>query len=115
SPQATMHARHPTMERLSGSSGKWNQTPRTHTKKSMSICPRIFPRSNTSMSNRLENSVRIFVAALGFVGAMFISPWVPIVYIVLLALRFRAWEAVVLGAFVDFLWLPGSALSHMPL
>ena len=68
------------------------------------------------MSNRTENSVRIAVATLGFVGAAYISPLVPAVCIGLLALRFRAWEAIALGAFVDFMWQPaGSLIVHMPL
>jgi len=67
------------------------------------------------MSNGLENSVRIGVAALGFFGALYISPWVPVVCIVLLAIRFRAWEAIVLGVFIDLMWLPGGHFASLPL
>ncbi|MEN9561364.1 MAG: hypothetical protein RIQ56_637 [Candidatus Parcubacteria bacterium] len=58
------------------------------------------------MSFHLENSVRFFVACLGVYGALFISAWVSAVCILLLALRFRSWEAVLLGAFIDSMWMP---------
>ena len=68
------------------------------------------------MSNLVENSLRAGVFFLGLFGALSISPWVTIVCIALLALRFRAWEAIVLGVVVDLMWLPaGSLLVHLPL
>jgi hypothetical protein len=34
----------------------------------------------------------------------------------LLAFRFRAWEVMVLGMFIDFLWLPGGTfIAPLPL
>ena len=53
--------------------------------------------------------LRIIVAVIGFFSAIFLPWWIPAICIVLLSLRFRAWEAIVLGVFMDLLWLsPGS-------
>lgn len=51
-------------------------------------------------------SIRIAIACAGFFSALFLSPWIPVLAIVLLALRFRAWEGILLGLFLDLLWLP---------
>jgi hypothetical protein len=56
--------------------------------------------------------LRILVAIAGFLGVMFLPLWVPVVCIVLLALRFRAWEAILIGAFIDLTWLPSGTLIH---
>lgn len=56
--------------------------------------------------------LRIILAFIGFIGVIFLPPWVPLVCIVLLALRFRAWEAILIGAFMDFAWLPSGTLIH---
>jgi len=55
---------------------------------------------------------------LGFaaVAAAFIAPpWVPLVLIILLSLRFRAWEVPLIGLLMDLLWLPQLSLQHPPL
>ena len=68
------------------------------------------------MYSQAENSVRIGLFALGVAGALFVSPWVPAACILLSSLRFRAWEAVLLGVFTDLMWLPaGSLLINPPL
>jgi len=55
---------------------------------------------------------RIVVAVIGFAGALW-APWfVPAICIFLLALRFRAWEAIALGVFMDLLWLSPESLFH---
>lgn len=60
--------------------------------------------------------VRVALVAVGFVGALTAPPWVPLAAIVLLALRFEAWEAVLLGLFADLAWLPGHvSMHHFPL
>lgn len=52
----------------------------------------------------------------GILGAIFAPPWVPLIAIGLLALRYPAWEVLVIGAWVDFLWLPsGSFIDPLPL
>jgi len=56
------------------------------------------------------------LCALGILGAIFAPPWLPLLCMALLALRFRAWEVLLIGLFVDFLWLPtGSFLYPLPL
>lgn len=55
----------------------------------------------------VENSLRIFLSLLGLFGALFGPAWLPIVPMVLLSMRYRAWEILALGLLVDFLWLPG--------
>ncbi len=68
------------------------------------------------MSSLSESSVRVAVAILGFVGAIFLPWYVPAACIVLLSLRFPAVEAILLGASMDLLWLPSdSFFQSMPL
>jgi len=50
------------------------------------------------------SALRIAIAALGFLGAIFFPPWIPVICIILLSLRFRAWEAIFIGLLVDLLW-----------
>jgi hypothetical protein len=59
--------------------------------------------------------IRALIAAIGY-GSLFVGlPIVTAVCILLLALRYRAWEAVLLGLFVDFMWLPSEyALYTLP-
>jgi len=60
--------------------------------------------------------LRVVIAVIGFVSAVFLPWYVPAVCIVLLSLRFRAWEAIALGVFMDLLWqLPGSGVTGLPL
>jgi hypothetical protein len=58
-------------------------------------------------------ALRIIIAIIGFAGVLFLPPWVPVVCIVLLSLRLRAWEAIFIGAFMDFTWLPSQAFMHL--
>ena len=60
----------------------------------------------------VENSFRIFLSAFGIFAILFGPPWLLIVPMLLLAMRFRAWEAMVLGLLDDFMW---SATLHVPL
>ena len=54
--------------------------------------------------------LRISVAVIGFLGAIFAPWWIPAICIVLLSVRFRAWEAILLGVLMDLLWLPAGGL-----
>ncbi len=67
------------------------------------------------MSLPSKNLVRIAIGAIGFVSALFAPPWVPLIAMVLIALRFRAWEVPLMGVFMDLLWLPGSFFYPIPL
>ena len=57
--------------------------------------------------------IRATLTALGAVAAIFFSPWITAVCIVALCFRYRAIEAVALGALLDFLWLPHDTFMTM--
>lgn len=52
----------------------------------------------------ISNKARAGIAIFGFFGAIALSPWVSLLAMIALSLRFRAWEVVAIGALVDFLW-----------
>lgn len=54
-----------------------------------------------------ENSVRIALVFFGLYAAIFGPSWLVLVPMILLSMRFRAWEVIFLGLITDFLWLPG--------
>ena len=55
-----------------------------------------------------ETIVRVLLAILGFAGALF-APWpFPVLCMILLSLRFAAWEVPLIGFFIDMMWLPGN-------
>ncbi len=41
-----------------------------------------------------------------YASALFAYPWVVALLAVPLALRWRAWEVIGVGLFMDFLWMP---------
>lgn len=60
--------------------------------------------------------MRITIALIGIIAVLCAPPWVPLVCIVALSVRYRAWEAILIGAFMDFAWLPsGTAIHSLPL
>lgn len=68
------------------------------------------------MSPRLVASLRVLLAATGFIGAVTGPTWLPVLAVVLLALRFRAWEGILIGLTVDLLWQPsGWIIGSFPL
>lgn len=60
---------------------------------------------------RSEVSVRVLVALAGFLGVLFAPWWVTPVCMVLLSLRYAAWEVPLMGFCMDCLWLPGGHFS----
>lgn len=59
--------------------------------------------------------MRIFIALCGVLGALIAPPWVPMAAVVLLSVRWRAWEAPLIGLLIDFMWLPaGFSFSALP-
>ncbi len=59
---------------------------------------------------------RTTLTLIGAGAAVFLSPWVTAVCIVALAIRYRATEALLLGALLDLLWLPhDTVLTMLPL
>lgn len=59
--------------------------------------------------------MRVALSVIGVLGAFFAPPWVPLISIVALALRFPAWEGLLIGFLVDLLWLPEGFLEAVPL
>lgn len=51
---------------------------------------------------------RPIVASLGVLGVIFAPPWFTFICMLLLALRFSAWEVMLIGILMDFLWLPAA-------
>jgi hypothetical protein len=50
--------------------------------------------------------IRVALGLTGILSALVAPPWVPFVCIVLLSLRFDAWEVLAIGLLMDFVWLP---------
>ncbi len=59
-------------------------------------------------------SLRVLVATIGLLGVLFLPWWVPVVCAVVLALRYAAFEVVVMGLFMDMLWF-ADGLGVFPL
>ena len=64
---------------------------------------------------RPANSIRAAIAIVAVLGVFVALWWVPLVCMILLALRYPAWEVPVIGLLMDFLWLPGSGHFVIPL
>ncbi len=64
---------------------------------------------------RTENTVRVCVAVVGILGAIFAPWWVPLICMTLLSLRYAAWEVPFTGLLMDLLWLPSSGHFALPL
>ena len=60
-------------------------------------------------------SIRIALGVAGIAGALIVAPWVTLLVMIILALRYRAWEVLVLGLLVDLLWFPGLSQGVFPL
>lgn len=58
-----------------------------------------------------ETKIRSALGIVGIAGAFFLPWWVPLVCMIALALRYPAWEVLVIGLVMDMLWLPGEGLE----
>lgn len=82
---------------------------------------RVYRAPGTALVSRvrLRHTMMLFrvaVALIGFLSALFLPWYVPAICIFVLSIRFRAWEAIALGVFMDLLWLaPGSGFHELPL
>jgi hypothetical protein len=56
------------------------------------------------------NIVRILAVIIAVYGVLFGPVWLPIIVIVLLSVRFRAWEALLVGMSMDLIWMPSASL-----
>ena len=59
-------------------------------------------------------SFRALLAVAMFASALVVW-WVGAIFAAALSLRYRAWEVVLFGAFLDILWLPSDALYDIPI
>ena len=66
-------------------------------------------------SLRTSNSIRPALGLFGLFCAVIAAPWMTLLVMVILALRYSAWEVLFLGLLVDILWLPGLSLGVLPL
>src|SRR3989344_6998103 len=98
------------------SSEKLNLILRARFKRCTLVYPSASLLCSTFMSYLSSNKLRAALFVLGILGAIFAPPWIPLIVMGLLALRFRAPEVLVIGVFVDFMWLPfGSINVAIPL
>lgn len=58
--------------------------------------------------------MRILFTLSLFVSVLFFPPWVSLILAVLMCVRYRAWEVIVLGVFVDMATLPEVSWSLVP-
>ena len=58
-----------------------------------------------------EIKIRVLVASIGMAGAFFAPWWVPLVCMIVLAVRYPAWEVLFIGLVMDLLWLPEGGLE----
>ena len=59
--------------------------------------------------------MRPLVVFAGFLGVVIGLVWLPLVAMILLAVRYRAWEIVIIGLLLDFAWQPlGPFVSALP-
>lgn len=58
--------------------------------------------------------MRVLVVLVGIVGLLLGSVWIAVASMVVLAIRYRAWEIVAIGLFFDFAWQPTGATFAVP-
>jgi len=56
-------------------------------------------------------NIRVLVALIGFFSVFFAPWWVPLICMIVLSLRYPAWEVPFIGLLMDFLWLPGGGFE----
>jgi hypothetical protein len=52
------------------------------------------------------SKLRLILAVSCFLGVVWAPWWVPLLIAIALCLRFRAWEVVLAGMFMDLYWMP---------
>ena len=56
--------------------------------------------------------MRLFLALAGFISIFAFAWWVTMLFVVALAVPYRAWEAILIGVLLDIVWLPSGVLVH---
>lgn len=64
------------------------------------------------MLSLLNNNARVLLGFALLLGVLYAPPFVVAGIALMLSLRWRAWEVIVAGVFMDFLWSP-AVLSHI--
>jgi len=64
---------------------------------------------------RHKNKFRVAIALLGCASVLFAPPWLTFLCMVILALRYRAWEVILIGMCADFIYLPAGFVYPLPL
>lgn len=57
---------------------------------------------------------RIILVVVGLLSVLIAPPWVPAIIVLLLTLRWRAWEVLFIGALMDVLWLSDFFFYGLP-
>jgi hypothetical protein len=52
--------------------------------------------------------MRALLSIGGVLSVLYAAWWLPLIFMVILSVRWRAWEVPVLGLLIDFLWLPST-------
>ncbi len=60
----------------------------------------------------MQQYVRVAVAVFGILSVFILPWWIPMVCVTILALRYRAWEAILIGVLIDLAWLPSAPSIH---
>ncbi|HVU75620.1 MAG TPA: hypothetical protein VHD38_02200 [Candidatus Paceibacterota bacterium] len=63
----------------------------------------------------MKSTVRPLIALVGIIGVCFAPPYVSLICMLLLCMRFRAWEVLIIGFFMDMAWLPAASFHIVPL
>lgn len=58
--------------------------------------------------------MRPLLFLLGVIAAIYLPPWAVLIIAVLLCLRYRAWEVIFLGLYIDFITLPEASWGVVP-
>ena len=67
------------------------------------------------MSSHISR-IRLTLAAALFASIVFAPPWLTAIIAIALCARWRAWEVIAAGIFMDLYWLPSSiGLHSLPL
>ena len=59
--------------------------------------------------------MRTALAICGILSAIFAPPWATIIIMALLAFCYPAFEVLLMGLLVDFLWMPPGFLHPLPI
>ena len=60
----------------------------------------------------MQHYLRTTIALFGIFSVFMLPPLVAVLCVIALAVRYRAWEALLIGVLIDLTWLPGGTLVH---